>query len=102
MSRGRHAAPDRFAPLDGSIHKFGCAFGGRGEVAMPAITSIINVHAEGSMACGAIESMLAAADFAAARGVHVETFVVADRVTRDTIEAMRPYQQRIRIEHANV
>jgi len=60
------------------------------------------VHAEGSIARGAIESMLAAAEFAAARGIGVQTLVVADRVTRDTIEAIRPYQDRIQLEHANV
>jgi hypothetical protein len=69
---------------------------------MPAITSIVNVHAEGSMARPTIESMLDAVGFAAARDVDVQTLVVADRVTHDTIEAIRPYQNRIRIEHVNV
>ncbi len=69
---------------------------------MPAITSIVNVHAEGSLARPAIESMLDAVDFAAARGVGVQTLVVADRATRDTIEAIAPYQHRLRIEHVNV
>ena len=69
---------------------------------MPTITSVINVHAEGSMARGAIESMLDAVDFAAAHGVDVQILIVADRVTRDTTEAIRPYQDRVQIEHTNV
>ena|SRR5215471_10809968 len=69
---------------------------------MPAITSIINVHAEGSMARGAIESMLDAADYAAARGVDAQILIIADRVTRDTIEAIRPFHDRVQIEHTNV
>jgi glycosyltransferase involved in cell wall biosynthesis len=69
---------------------------------MPAITSIVNVHAEGSMARPAIESMLDAVDFAIARGVDVQTLVIADRVTRDTIEAIRPCLNRLQIEHINV
>ena len=69
---------------------------------MPTITSVINVHAEGSMARGAIESMLDAVDFAAAHGVDVQILIVADRVTQDTTEAIRPYQDRVQIEHTNI
>jgi glycosyltransferase involved in cell wall biosynthesis len=65
---------------------------------MSAIASIINVHVEGSMARAAIENMLDAADFAANHGIEVQTLVVADRATRDTIEAITLYRQRIRIE----
>jgi glycosyltransferase involved in cell wall biosynthesis len=69
---------------------------------MPTITSVVNVHAEGSMARGAIESMLDAVHAAAAQGIDAEILVVADSATRDTIEAIRPYHDRIQIEHTNV
>jgi glycosyltransferase involved in cell wall biosynthesis len=54
------------------------------------------------MARAAIESMLAAADFAADRGVVVQTLVIADRATEGTIEIVNLYQSRLRIEHVNV
>jgi glycosyltransferase involved in cell wall biosynthesis len=69
---------------------------------MPTITSVINVHAEGSTARAAIERMLDALDFAATHSVDAQILVVADRVTRDTIEAIRPYQDRVQIVHTNV
>lgn len=69
---------------------------------MPAITSVINVHAEGSIARATIESMLAAEDFATQRGVSVRTLIVADRATQDTIEAIGPYRDRMQIEHVNL
>jgi len=69
---------------------------------MPTITSVINVHAEGSMARGAIESMIDAVDFAGAYGVDAQILIVADHVTRDTTEAIRPYQDRVQIESINV
>lgn len=66
-----------------------------------SITSIINVHAEGSIVRATIESMLAAAAFAKQRQIRVQTLIVADRATQDTIEALGAYQDRVQIEHVN-
>ncbi len=68
----------------------------------PLITSIINVHAEGSIARATIESMLAAAEFATERGVSVKTLVIADRPTADTMEVIGNFRGRVQVEHANV
>src|SRR5262245_35443506 len=69
---------------------------------MPAIRSVINVHAEGSIARATIESMLAAEDFATQRGVPVRTLVVADLATQHTIDAIGPYRDRMQSEHVNL
>lgn len=69
---------------------------------MPKITSVINVHAEGSIARATVESMLAAADYATQRDIPVRTLIVADRPTRETLEAIGEFRGRVLIEQVNI
>jgi glycosyltransferase involved in cell wall biosynthesis len=69
---------------------------------MAAITTIINVSSEGSIARATIESALLTAQYARDRGVEVETLIIADRPTPDTRAAFAFYETRATIVEIDV
>ena len=68
---------------------------------MPAITVIVNLHAEGRLCIPSIVSAQRACARAAEEGHDCEILVVVDRGSAQTLASLEPFASQIRVEHCD-